>query len=276
MFTLTKKPSIFYLVVLIVLTWLGTSHAAPKPELWERWQKNNASSTQSVDHSLWSAFLNQYRKEENGIALIDYAKVTPSDKKNVTNYLDLLSKTPIDDLNRNEQLAFWINLYNAGTIDTILQNYPVESIRDIKSGFFSPGPWALPFLTVAGQELTLNDIEHRILRPIYKDPRLHYAVNCASIGCPNLASTAYTASNVDELLTSGARDYINHPRGVTIDDGVLSVSSIYQWFKVDFGNDDAGVIAHLKKYAKPNLKNKLDNIVSIDDDFYNWALNEKK
>jgi hypothetical protein len=122
--------------------------------------------------------------------------------------------------------------------------------------------------------VSLDDIEHRILRPIWKDPRLHYALNCASIGCPNLQVRAFNAANGESLLEKGARDFINHRRGASVKDGRLRVSSIYTWFKEDFGGNDAGVIRHLSAFAKPGLKTSLKGIRVIDDDDYDWSLNE--
>jgi len=184
-----------------------------------------------------------------------------------------MSRIEISRYNRDQQRAFWINLYNALTVEVVLDHYPLESIREISSGWFSRGPWDLELIEIEGEALTLNDIEHRILRPIWRDPRIHYAVNCASLGCPNLRMQAFTAANSDSLLEAGAVEYINHPRGARVVDGELHVSSIYVWFKADFGGNDAGVIAHLKKYAKGELRAAIDGIEHIDDDSYDWRIN---
>lgn len=130
-------------------------------------------------------------------ALFRYAEVTKEDKTLLNDYLDQLSKLDPREFNRQEQYAYWVNLYNALTVKLILDNYPVASITKL-GGLFSFGPWDEKVFTVAGQTLTLNDIEHRILRPIWKDPRTHYAVNCASLGCPNLQSQAFTAQNTEQ------------------------------------------------------------------------------
>ena len=119
-----------------------------------------------------------------------------------------------------------------------------------------------------------DDIEHRILRPLWREPRTHYAINCASIGCPNLMREAFTAGNTEALLDAGARAYVNHPRGVTVAGDNLVVSSIYDWFQVDFGGSDKGVIRHLRQYAEPALEARLQRFDSIDDDEYDWSLND--
>jgi hypothetical protein len=130
-------------------------------------------------------------------------------------------------------------------------------------------------VSVEGRQLSLDDIEHGIMRPTFADPRVHYAVNCAAIGCPNLAPRAWRAETLDRDLDGAARAFINHPRGVMgRPDGSLRVSSIYKWFKEDFGGTDAGIIAHLRRYAGPVLLAKLTADARIFDDHYDWALND--
>jgi hypothetical protein len=185
---------------------------------------------------------------------------------------------PVRSLRRDEQLAYWINLYNALTVKVILDHYPVKSIRsiDISPGFFSDGPWGKPLVRVEGKEMTLNDMEHRVLRPIWKDPRIHYAVNCASLGCPNLQPRAFTAENAEELLALAAREYVNHPRGVSVDKGWVRVSSIYVWFKEDFGGTDEGVIEHLRRHASGALPEELRRVDGISEHHYDWSLNDAR
>lgn len=256
---------------------VNSAQAAPKPDLWERWTAHDVNSTQSIDHSAWSRLLGRYIKTDtSGVNRFDYQAVGRDDRQALDGYIDGLSRTGVSQLNRTEQMAYWINLYNALTIQTVLTHYPVESIKDIRisPGFFSSGPWGAKLVTVEGEELSLDDIEHRILRPIWQDPRIHYGVNCAAVGCPNLANKAYTAATLDAMLTDGAVAFINNPRGVRVRRGKLEVSSIYDWFEVDFGGNDAGVIAHIRKYAKPELLAQLDGVRRISDDSYDWMLND--
>ena len=263
-------------ILAILITFAAiAANAAPAPELWAFWDKHG-DQTGAVSHDDWSGFLARYLSEKDGIALLDYGAVSADDRAALDGYLAALAAAPVLSFSRPEQRAFWINLYNALTAKTVLDNYPVSSIKKISSGFLPTGPWDDKLITVEGEELSLNDIEHRILRPIWNDARLHYAVNCASIGCPNLAATAWTAENSEEMLDAAAAAYINHPRGVDVQNGKLQVSSIYAWFAVDFGGDDAAIIAHLKKYAAPELRAQLDEISSISGDDYNWSLNGKE
>jgi hypothetical protein len=142
--------------------------AAPQPEIWPRWQAYAANSTVTVDHSAWADFLGRYlvTNHPTGINRVRYAAVTSQDKKTLDNYLARLQGTAVSMLNRQEQKAYWINLYNALTVKIILDHYPVKSIRDIdiSPGWFSDGPWDAKLLTIEGETLSLNDIEHRIMR----------------------------------------------------------------------------------------------------------------
>ena len=250
--------------------------AAPSADLWERWTAHDDTNKAVIDHSAWSELLGKYVKPgADGINRVAYASVTTNDKARLAEYLSKLQRIGISTFSRAEQRAYWINLYNATTIKTVLDSYPVKSIRsiNISPGWFERGPWGAKMLKVEGEELSLNDIEHRILRPIWKDPRTHYAVNCASLGCPNLATQAYTALLMEGMLDDGARAYVNHPRGVEFRDHLLYVSSIYKWFASDFGGA-SGVLAHLLQYARPELADDLRDQKSIVGDHYNWDLND--
>ncbi len=249
--------------------------AAPAAKLWERWSAHDATSAATVDHTPWDAFLARYvRRDENGINRLAYAAVSDADLAALSDYIASLEAVSVSELNRAQQLAYWINLYNAATVKVVLDHYPVTSIRDIKSGFFSAGPWGKELVRVESEALTLDDIEHRILRPIWRDPRIHYAVNCAAIGCPNLQARAFTADAAGRMLETAARDFVNHERGATFETNKLVVSSIYAWFKEDFGDTDRGVIEHLKRYATGALAEKLSGATRIDDDRYDWRLND--
>jgi hypothetical protein len=182
---------------------------------------------------------------------------------------------------RNEAYAYWANLYNALTLKVLLERYPVRSIRDIRSTGvpFDPrqfiGPWRTRLVTVEGRRMSLDDIEHETMRPTFRDPRVHYAVNCASIGCPNLWPRAWRAATLDRELDAAAAAFVNHPRGATVlPGGRLRVSSIYNWFREDFGGSEAGVVAHLRQHAAPALAARLTEGTTIAEDVYDWALND--
>jgi hypothetical protein len=266
--------SLSLLMAVFALSLSSLVLAAPASELWDKWITHDADSNLTINHSAWDDLTRRFvMPTKSGFNRFAYSNFQMDDKRQLRTYISDLSKTTISQYNRDQQRAFWINLYNAATINVMLDNYPVDSIRDIKSGFFTPGPWDKKLVDVENEKITLNDIEHRILRPIWPDARIHYAVNCASIGCPNLQSRAFTAENTDAMLEAAAVEFINHRRAVQVKYGKLRISSIYRWYKVDFGGTDASVIAHLRQYAKPQLADQLSGIESIDDDHYNWDVN---
>lgn len=264
-------------IVGLILLAYAVAHAAPKAELWARWQKHDPASRQKIDRGAWDKFLNQFvvAPHPSGINRVRYQAVTAADLKGVKSYLQSMQALMISTYNRFEQKAFWINVYNALTLELILSRFPVVSIRDINisPGLFERGPWGAKMLTIEGEKLSLDDIEHRILRPIWKDNRIHYAVNCASLGCPNLQPEAYTGENTDALLERGAREFINHPRGVSIQKGRLQVSSIYVWFQEDFGGDPADLMEHWQEYADPPLADALQKYSGGLAHDYDWRLN---
>ena len=263
-------------ILLIALTLPFGVNAAPEANLWSRWTAHDPGSSVRVDHTAWDEWLERYvMTGDDGVNRVAYGSVSAADRANLDDYIDRLEAVEVFALNRSEQKAFWINLYNAGTVKVILDHWPTETIRDIdiSPGFFADGPWGRKLITVEGVPVSLDDAEHRILRPIWQDPRIHYAVNCASIGCPNLATSAYTPDNMDNLLDDGARNFVNHPRGVRIENGKLIVSSIYEWFRADFGGNDEGIIAHLRQYADESLKTAFDGITRIAGDDYDWSIN---
>ena len=229
-----------------------------------------------MDHSAWGAFMDEYLVTDHptGVNRVRYGAVTGADRQSLQNYLDRLQGITVTDLNRDEQLAYWINLYNAATVDLILDNYPVNSIREIKPGVFDSGPWDMELLRVEGVALTLNDVEHRIIRPIWKDERIHYVVNCASIGCPNLYPEPLTADNWQRIFEESATAYTNHPRGVRFERNRLVLSEIYNWYVADFGDDLEGVIEHLVTYVDADTAERLQDFDGRVQYEYDWDLNE--
>ena len=267
------------LAVLGLLAWFGWTLLGDRTPLTEQgfeyWQRNNPDSVTSVDHETWNNFLSRYvRVSEDGVNRFDYRGVEPEDRARLDAYIATLEQVTVTNLAAAEQLAYWINLYNAVTVRVILDHYPVDSIRDIRFEWPDQGPWKKKLATVEGAALSLDDIEHRIVRPIFADNRAHYALNCASIGCPNLQTRAYTGDNLEAMLESGAREYINHPRGARFDGGALIASSLFDWYEEDFGKNQRQVIEHLMQYAQPPLRERLEQTDAIDGFFYDWSLND--
>jgi hypothetical protein len=257
--------------------------SAPAAQLWQKWAANDPTSRVVIDHQAWGIFLRRYLVEEpDGIYRLRYGEVSAIDKQALGLHLENLSNVLVQSLNPTAQFAYWINLYNALTVKTVLDHYPVTSIREISLGgsllpsFITggTGPWQAKLIQIEGEAVALDDIEHRILRPLFKDNRIHYAVNCASIGCPTLMPTPFTATSLQAMLDRCARLYVNHPRGVRADAGGLTVSSIYKWYQEDFGASWQGVLAHLRRYANSNTAQMLAPFSTIHADTYDWQLND--
>ena len=270
-------PSLVAAALLVVTP--SFALAAPSSALLEFWNASDETNAETIDHSAWQNLLTAYLSSHpSGVNRFDYAalKASDEDRTKLADYLAHLQAHDPRTYARAEQKAYWINFYNALTVQVVVNAYPVDSIRDIHESWIPlSGPWDDVHATVAGQELTLNNIEHGILRPIWRDNRIHYAVNCASYGCPNQSPAVFTAANTEELLDASARAYINHPRGVDfVADDFLVISSIYDWYVEDFGGNQTSVLAHLIQYAEAGLVARLKEFAGSVDYEYDWNLNQ--
>lgn len=237
-------------------------------------------SSATIDHSAFDLLLKTYvAPDASGLNQVNYKAFKATGHPALKSYVAILERADVTKLDRPEQFAFWANLYNAKTIDIVLDKYPVKSIKDISLGggllaVVTGGPWKAKSMRVLGRELSLDDVEHSILRPVFKDPRVHYSVNCASIGCPNLGREAFTGAKIDAQLEAAAKAFINSPRGVRVADGRVTASSIYTWFQADFGATVEGVLEHARRYADPALQAKLQAMTNIAEFNYDWSLND--
>lgn len=262
--------------LLLMLLIAGLAHATFYKNLWPKWEVYNPLSNEVISHQLWQDFLSRriITNDEN-INLVDYAHMTQTDLNLLKNYLKSMSEININQYNRKEQLAYWINVYNALTVQTVARYYPVTTIQEINisPGLFSVGPWGANLITVKDTSLTLDDINNRIIRAIWNDPRTHYALNNATIGAPNLNRKAYQGKIIDEQLDNAASTYINSLRGVNVIEGKLIISKLYDWYEEDFGGNKIDIIFHLLQFAKEPLQSQLKHTNSIDNYIYNWHIN---
>lgn len=253
------------------------SMAAPKSELWPYWSAYQSQSSIKVDHQIWQALLSRYvLLSDDGIHRVAYGEFDETAKAKLREYLDAMSRIAPTQLNRDEQLSYWINLYNAQTIQVVLDHPRKKSILSM-GPFFSLGPWDEPYLTIENKPVTLNDIEHRILRPIWQDHRLHYVLNCASIGCPNLSQTAYRATSIAQQMADAQIAFLQHPRAISFTDrGELQLTSLFDWYLADFAPDVFGLLAYLA-VQRPDLAADLAAMAGNADAkinyVYDWDLN---
>ena len=195
-----------------------------------------------------------------------------ADEARLDQYLKALEQVEPQRLDRDEQFAFYINAYNAWTIKLILTGYPgVTSIKDLGSLFQSP--WKKAIVRIDGRLLTLDHIEHDILRPRFKDPRVHFAVNCASKSCPPLLNEPYRGNALDAQLTRVTADFLNQPAHSRLEGDRLWVSAIFKWFAEDFDKD---VVGFYLKFVRGDLKQKLEAArgrIEVKYMDYDWSLN---
>jgi hypothetical protein len=223
----------------------------------------------SVDNNIYADLLRKYVKD----GVVEYSGFKEEEKR-LDAYLDILAKVDPDTLNRNEQFAFYVNAYNAWTIKLILSGYPgVSSIKDLGSLFKSP--WKKEIARIDGDLVTLDHIEHEVLRPRFKDPRIHFAVNCASKSCPPLISEPYQGDILEQQLDAATEAFLNDPEQNRLEEDTLYVSRIFKWYSEDFGD---GVVNFFLTYANATLKSELmekRNRIKVKHLRYDWSLNGK-
>lgn len=220
-------------------------------------------------HQQWDKLLKKY---VNAAGLVNY-KGFQKDKADLDSYLKLLSDNPPQSSwNENDQKAFWINAYNANTVSLIVQHYPVKSIKDIAGKIYKINtPWDIKFITIGGIKYDLNNIEHSILRKKYGDPRIHFALVCASISCPRLRDEAYSAAKLDAQLEDAGKEFLNDKSKNNITTAKANLSKYFSWYKGDF-TKNGSLTDFINKYSQTKI-NGDTKIGSVD---YNWNLNEQK
>lgn len=263
-------------LILYALLFLGseTVWAALGSKYWGYWDKSVPDSTHAINHESWQMLLDKYLVVRPDGHRFKYHAVSREDRNKLNEYIFKMSSLDPRFYSKEEQKAYWINFYNALTIDLVLEHYPIKSITKI-GPWYRFGPWDSDIVVVAGQKLTLNDIEHRILRPLWEDNRIHYAVNCASIGCPDLSTKVFTVANTEKQLDLLARRFVSQEKGMSWIDGRLTLSRIYEWYERDFV-DQEGVVLHLQQFASPTTARKLKKYTGVIQYQFNWRLNDFK
>jgi len=232
-------------------------------------------SAADFDHSIFDRILKTY---VNNQGLVDYNGIAADQSFN--SYMESLKTAQTDSMSSDGQLAFWINAYNAVTIDKVIKWKPKKSVRET----FVPGVWTgTKFFTsrehtVAGEQLSQDDIEHEILRKQLKEPRIHFVIICASSGCPPLPRFAYTEDNVQAKLEDETRKYINSKRGTQIDTAknTLYLSKLFDWFAGDFEYKSGSVLDFIKPYLDESALAFVEQNPKIKYLHYDWALNAQE
>lgn len=212
------------------------------------------------DHSQWNSLLQKYVNSKGNVNYAGFKQ----DKSALEAYLQQLADQPVESSwSREEKLAYWINAYNAFTVKLIVDNLPVKSITNLKGG----KPWDDKWIKLGSKVYSLNQIENDIIRPSFKEPRIHFAVNCAAKSCPPLLNKAWTADKLNSYFEQQARAFINNPNYNKISANSIQVSKIFDWYGEDFGN----LIDYLNKYSTTKIN--ADAKVSFLE--YDWSLNNQ-
>lgn len=230
--------------------------------------KKYVSNSKPITHELWDSLLKEH-VQVNG--QVDY-KGFIQDSLKLNNYISLLENNHPNDKHwsRDERLAYWLNAYNAFTIKLVTDHYPVKSIKDIKPGIpFINSVWDIKFINIEGANYDLNNIEHGIVRKQFDEPRIHFALNCASISCPRLRNEAYTAKKLETQLVEQSKIFLSNPIKNQISKDKIVLSKIFSWFGGDFKKKGT-LIEFLNQYAPVQIDAKAKRS-SLD---YNWNLNE--
>lgn len=227
-----SKASLLFISVMFCSAFCTDVVASVNAKYWAIWDASNESNLNIIDHGSFDQLLNSYviANHPSGINRFRYADVSTRDKKKLKRYISRMAKTDPRLYSRVEQKAYWLNLYNALTIQTVLQKYPVSSLA--KASIKRKNR-----IKVAGTKLSLADIENRILRPIWRDRKILFGLSCGTMGCPNIQQQAFTGANTKQLLNRSVREFINHPRGMIVDRRQLQASEIFDWYAADFGSD---------------------------------------
>ena len=215
---------------------------------------------ESFNHDLWNSLLQKHVSDQGNV---NYKGIR-ADKTRFNTYLKSLSETPPQDSwTKDETLVYWMNVYNAFTIKLILDNYPVESIKDID------GPWNHRFIKIGDKWYTLNDVEHRIIRKM-NEPRIHFALVCAAVSCPILYNKAFTANDLEADLVLLTKGFLNDTSKNELSENSIKVSKIFKWYGGDFKTNGSSLIDFLNQYSNVTISDKAKK--SYKD--YNWNLNE--
>ncbi|BDS12876.1 DUF547 domain-containing protein [Aureispira anguillae] len=216
-----------------------------------------------LSHDGFDQLLRKYVNSSGGVNYSGFQK----EKATLAAYLDLLKKNaPQSSWSKNKEIAYWINLYNAFTIYAIVEKYPVSSIMDLEGGKV----WDKKKIVIGGKSLTLNDIEKEKLLKRFKEPRVHFAVNCAAASCPPLLNKAWTEDNVQRYLAKQTKAFINNAKYNSISAKSLEISQIFNWYAGDFGGSDK-VVAYFQKYSEIEINGN----AKVKFKTYDWKLNKQ-
>jgi len=228
------------------------------------------TDSKPISHDQWDELVKAHVHESGLVNYRGFIQDTPR----LQEYLTLLANHHPNDQNwsREEQLAYWINAYNAFTVELVLKHYPVESIKDVVSGpniSFVNSPWDIKFINIEGEKYDLNNIEHGIMREKFNEPRIHFAINCASVSCPVMRKEAFKAEKLERQLHDQTHTFLNNPAKNKIGKKHIVISKVFKWFTDDF-TENGSLVEYIDKHVETNIRDDAE----VDYMTYNWKLND--
>ncbi len=261
---------VFIMLVLAFFLFQTSANAAPKAKEIKFWNDSEKLSQLAFDDSKWVSILETYviKNHPSGVNRFDYQAVTDADKVKLNEFIDYMQQLDPRQLNKAWQKAYWLNLFNAALIQEVLESEPESSMREMGRGL-----WRSNRLYISMQKISLDDIEHGILRPIFNDPRVHFSLAAGTVGSASIPDVSFNGRNVEDLLESNTREFLNHDRGVMLSDRGVVLSSIFKWYVDDFGGDYESV----KQFIIPYLSDSMARALSASNRArynYDWSLNK--
>jgi hypothetical protein len=251
---------------------LGLTLAA----LWA--PSNAAAATAPPDYSAWGELLAKYYHPARGMK---YRELRQNDEATLERIRQQLAQVDPAQLSRQDQLAYWINLYNVSVVGLVVDNYPLDSIRDLSTDpVIRLNVFKKPHVRVKGGTMSLNDVENLKVREGFRDARIHFAINCAAESCPPIRTEPYVGARIDEQLDDQARLFLASPRGARLeghgDELTVHLTKVMDWFGEDFEEWAGGRVAFLKRYLSTEKRQRLEAAKDVDLEFddYSWKLND--
>jgi len=269
--------SVRWLVSALLVLFISSAQAAPKSKVIRFWDDREPLSTMKVNHTAWQEVLDLYVDDQHasGVNRFDYAAVTSGDARKIKNYIDYLEQMEPRQFNSLEAQAFWINLYNALMVDKIVDAYQSGSSRAVNRllrGGLRSTRWNRDIAEVVMQDISLDDIEHGILRPIWNDSRIHFVLTTGALSGANVLKTAFNGDNNEALLEQAKVDFFAHPKAVRVENDRIVLNSVFDWYADDFAPNKPALLQYIRESVPESTRQSIQGISRTSFD-YTWDLN---
>ena len=270
-----KYKSVGLLVLVLGALMSGQALAAIEMKLIEFWNDSEPLGVINVDHAPFEEILQKYvdQGHPSGVSRFNYDGVTDDDAAKLQAYVDYLQLLEPRQLNEPEAKAYWINLYNSATLNMVVDAYKNGRVTKVQARGLPARRWRRDIITIAQQDLSLNDILNGVIRPMYRDPRTHFALFFCTLGGPDMPTEVLNGDNNDELLDKFQADYLAQSRAVRIEEGELVLSEMFKDYDTDFADDFPSLISYLQQNVPEPVANAISGVTEVRFE-YDWTLNQ--